>query len=929
LGGLTEAEAAARRIEGQDNTLLFKPPRTKQQIWHSNLYNIFNLSLVGMAMVQLLLGRPLDALISMGVMALNIGLNVGQEMLARRKLGDIERAARAQATVIREGEARSIDPAGLVQGDILIAGPGDYILVDGLVVGEGQITIDESMLTGKTEQQMKRAGDAVYAGSFCARGRAAYEAHQVGSQRLIVALTDKTQPAKETLTPLERLIDRVLRFLLVFVALFTIIALLVFFRLDGLIPVEMVMSATSVIFNIAPASLFFMIFVTYATATADLGKLGALVHRARSVESLAETTVLCFAQAGILTGLHVEVEMLAPPKNQEPLSETRLRQILGDYARTSSATNLLIRAMINSFPGDRRPFQDQASLLSVQGWSAITFDQPDLRGTYVLGDPEILESYLAAAQDTAVESEQPTAQEEPPWRRILLPVGRLFRRRGSEAAEQEEQAPGPESVARAGEKETPEAAEQAEPASEEGEPKTEKSGGLRGAFKRLAGRVPRLPIGKKEKPEEREQDETPQLEESVLLFAAYPEPVELHDEGNRVRLPGDLIPLCKLRYTERVRPELIETIRAFSQLGMEIKVFARGAPDRTQAILSQAGLGQEGDRPLCSFSGPDLAGLDRADWAGPGIGHAVFGDLSPQQAGDVVKALREEGQVVAVVGAEVSDLASMQQANLAITHRGSSQAALGVADIVVLEDSPQTLLRVLDKGQRIVNGLLDVLKMYLTQMFYLLFLVTVIGLFSQGFPYNSSQGTVISLATVSLPAVGLSLWAMAGILPSSSLAWLLGRFVGPAALTMGLAALAVYQILLHATGSVAYAQLGVTHTLVACGLVLVIFIKPPGRATFSGGVQLGDWRPTVLVVILWFVFLLITVIPLAQNLLKVGPLHAGDYGLVAGVTVIWGVVLWLAYRVLPLSLRWFGKGKQSRPEEAGAQLPEVRPSASR
>ena len=76
---------------------------------------------------------------------------------------------------------------------------------------------------------------------------------------------------------------------------------------------------------------------------------------------------------------------------------------------------------------------------------------------------------------------------------------------------------------------------------------------------------------------------------------------------------------------------------------------------------------------------------------------------------DTLDALRARGESVAVVGDGVKDLPAMQQANLAITRHSSSPAALSVADIVLLEDSSQALLRVLDKGQRIANGLLDII----------------------------------------------------------------------------------------------------------------------------------------------------------------------------------------------------------------------------
>lgn len=361
LHGLTEAEAAALRLEGQDNVIEFKPRRSQRQIWRENIYTIFNLSLIGLACVQVLLGQYLSALLSIGTMALNIGLNVGQEMLARRRLDDLQRATRPKPTVIREQRARSIDPSEIVRGDLLVVGPGDQFLVDGELAGEGQLVVDESAITGQVKWRTRRAGDKVCAGSICMSGRGAYVARKVGNERAIVAQATDTPAATTELTPLERTVERILRILLVVVALFTGLLLTEYFRLDTGIPVETFNEVASMIFSLAPSSLFFMIIVTYATGTADLAKLGALVHRARSVESLAEATVICFAKAGILTGTHVDIQPTqTPPEGQEQMAESRLRQILGDYARSTAVDNLATRAIAEALEGNLRNTLEEA-----------------------------------------------------------------------------------------------------------------------------------------------------------------------------------------------------------------------------------------------------------------------------------------------------------------------------------------------------------------------------------------------------------------------------------------------------------------------------------------------------------------------------------------------------------------------------------------
>jgi hypothetical protein len=100
----------------------------------------------------------------------------------------------------------------------------------------------------------------------------------------------------------------------------------------------------------------------------------------------------------------------------------------------------------------------------------------------------------------------------------------------------------------------------------------------------------------------------------------------------------------------------------------------------------------------------------------------------------------------------------------------------------------------------------------------------------------------------------------------------------------------------------AYAQFGVTHVLVLMGLVLVVFTKPPWRSRSNGGVQEGDRRPTILALILLVVFLVVTRIPLAQELLQIGTLNQLEhYGFVVGTVVVWAIVLQLIWWIIPLA----------------------------
>jgi len=142
---------------------------------------------------------------------------------------------------------------------------------------------------------------------------------------------------------------------------------------------------------------------------------------------------------------------------------------------------------------------------------------------------------------------------------------------------------------------------------------------------------------------------------------------------------------------------------------------------------------------------------------------------------------------------------------------------------------------VLQQGQRIVNGLLDILKISLTQVGYILLLIVLMTITSRRFfYYNAAQGGIIGLITVTLPSMGLILWSSARALPLQYMRSRLMHFIVPAVLTITMATLAINQILGPASINTPYSQLAITYGLILMGLLLVVFVQPPTRFWVGG-----------------------------------------------------------------------------------------------
>ncbi|MEJ2302618.1 MAG: HAD-IC family P-type ATPase [Anaerolineales bacterium] len=177
IQGLSEEEAEARRERGLGNEVRFRTTRTYLQILRHNAFTFINIVLFSIGIILILMGKFGDALVTAGLVLLNVVVGVYQEGRAKRKLEQIALLTRPKATVLRNGQERALDPSEIVLGDVLVARPGDQIVVDGQVSGEGRMEVDESLLSGESERIPKQNGDAVYSGSFCVTGSAFYVAH--------------------------------------------------------------------------------------------------------------------------------------------------------------------------------------------------------------------------------------------------------------------------------------------------------------------------------------------------------------------------------------------------------------------------------------------------------------------------------------------------------------------------------------------------------------------------------------------------------------------------------------------------------------------------------------------------------------------------------------------------------------------------------
>ncbi len=800
--GLTDDEAEERRAHGQGNNVQFQTSRSYAQILRENVFTFTNDVLFGLGIVLVALGRPSDALVSVGVVLFNVIIGVFQEVRAKRTLDQIALLTRPRVNVIRAGHERAVDPSEIVMGDIVVARPGDQIVVDGQVIGNGHIDVDESLLTGEANLIHKTAGDPIYSGSFCVTGSALYETQKVGAESFANQLTASARTFRRVLTPLQREINLIIRVIVLIAAYFQVL-LLIGSLLRNVPMVESVRMSV-VIAGLVPNGLLLAVAVAYAMGAMRMSGKGALVQQANAVESLSHVDVLCLDKTGTLTANRLQLQAVHPMR----ISEPELRAILGDYAASVSAGNRTSEAIRAACGGQRRPVRQEVPFSSVRKWSALAFDDAVHPGVYVLGAPEILSPHLRSSGDL-----EPLLGE---W------------------------------TAR----------------------------GLR-----------------------------------VVLFAYSPEPAPLLDVAGEPALPDSLVPLGALSLSDELRPQARETLDGFAKAGVQVKIISGDSPDTVAALAQQAGLAADIGR----VSGPTLAEMTEADFARAAEETTIFGRITPEQKEKLVRALREQGHHVAMIGDGVNDVLALKQADLGIAMQSGSQAARAVADIVLLNDSFASLPEAVGEGQRILNGMQSILKLFLTRILYFTLLLGSIGVLG-GFPFLPKQSSLVTVFTVGIPTVALAAWARPGKVQTRNLVRSLVHFILPAALTLTLAALLVYlayfvpsaRALSAMTpgmgeeeilrGALPIAQSALTTFAVLCGLLLVQFVELPTSVLVGAEKRNSDRRPVILSLALLAVYAVILIVPALGQFFDLAPLAATDYLLLAAGAVAWGLLVRWVWR---------------------------------
>ena len=418
--GLSSEEAAQRSAAGYANIVTDDTSQTAGQIVRSNVFTYFNMIFFLIALVLLLEGS-FNNLTFLFVVVINAVIGIVQELKSKFTLDDLKLVSTPEVTVIRDGKECRLPSDELVLDDIVVFSAGNQICADAQLV-QGELQVNESLVTGESDEIKKRPGDGLLSGSFVISGSGRARLTQVGDNSFAAMLSRDAKKIKKKQQPgMMRsltLLIQIIGIIIIPFAIFMFWNQHVVLEYTRKISVE---NTAAAIIGMIPEGLYLLTSVALAASTMRLAKKDTLVHDMKCIETLARVDVLCVDKTGTITEPHMNVEAVLPLGES---SEDSAHSDLAALVSAMSADNETMKAL-KEFCGDELP---RTPAVRVRGFSSKTkYSAADFGDrAYVLGAPEML------LQESTQELQQQITQYSSQGQRVLLLAGYEFDRHGED-----------------------------------------------------------------------------------------------------------------------------------------------------------------------------------------------------------------------------------------------------------------------------------------------------------------------------------------------------------------------------------------------------------------------------------------------------------------------------------------------------------------
>ena len=383
--GLSSAQVQERIAKGQVNKTDQKIGKSVKQILLSNTITFFNLLNVGFFVLVILAGSYKNSLF-MFVIIINTVIGIIQELRTKKKLDSLRILTASKITVIRDSKESVIETSGLVPDDVMILKTGDEIPADSVVIS-GEIEVNESLLTGESDNIAKKSGDDLFSGAFITSGKCEAKVVHVGKDNYVETISAEARQFKKVNSELRNSINKILKVIaIIIVPLCSMMFAKSFLIQKHDFQHAVVQTVTSGI-GMIPEGLVLLTSVALTLGVFRLAQKRVVVQELYCIETLARVDVLCLDKTGTLTEGRMQVEETLPFTTLDEMNNAFQNLMAADDSK--NATSL---ALSDYFGTPDKPWTCEKVIpfSSDRKYSGAAFQD---HGAYFLGAVQFLFPY--------------------------------------------------------------------------------------------------------------------------------------------------------------------------------------------------------------------------------------------------------------------------------------------------------------------------------------------------------------------------------------------------------------------------------------------------------------------------------------------------------------------------------------------------------
>ena len=719
--GLT-GEEANKRLEIHGRNVL-KP--AKRHGWLKILFSQFTdlmiIILIASSIISFTMGENSEGIAILAIILLNGLLGFIQEMRTEKAMEALMSLAAPHARVVRDGVIRDIPAEEVVPGDLIVLEAGNRVPADAVLLEANNLYSDESMLTGESIPVAKIRTDQtnasltgvtsrnmVYMGSMITNGTGRALVMVTGMETEMGKIAEMMETAGVQDTPLQKKLEKLGEYMVTgCLAICAIVAVLGILRGEPVI--QMLLGGISLAVAAVPEGLPAVVTIALAIGVRRMVQKNALIRRLPAVETLGCATVICSDKTGTLTENRMTVVEAYAGKNPYVMRKNNQGRLSaycrGREVHVEKTTGLKLLLKIGMLCGNTRIMESNSDA--------------DLD---IEGDPTEV-ALVRAAIDTGLDKESVFSA----YRRVREIPFDSERKLMSVICRSQ-------------------------------------SGELflfaKGAPEIIMDKCSKIMIADRERDitqddQDKLRDECAAMTSRALRVMAFAyrtvQPYQLWRDD----LESQLVFIGLAGMTDPPRKEAIESVAKCRRAGIKTIMITGDHVKTATSIAKSMDIYRDGDlvvngREIDQMSDQELEEACRKA--------TVFARVFPKHKMRIVRAIRNNGNTVAMTGDGVNDAPAVKDADIGIAMgKSGTDVTRQAASMILMDDNFSSIVAAVEEGRNIYSNIRKFIRYLLScnvGEVLTMFLSMIMGL---PIPLLPAQVLAVNLATDGLPAIALGM----------------------------------------------------------------------------------------------------------------------------------------------------------------------------